>query len=102
MDPITHATDTLPTRDEIVAAVRGLQEERDRLLGLLAEVAEGHVRTSRDDVALVQLPAGVFEQIRAAVDAAVAPCPDCGSAVYAGTSCGLCELDALPEGDPAI
>src|SRR3712207_5957582 len=56
---------------DAVAAVQQLRDDRDRLLGLLADVLAGHVQTSRDDVALVQVPAEVLAEIRAALETAV-------------------------------
>lgn len=48
---------------EVVGAVRTLQDDRDELLELLGHVVDGLTYTSRDDVALIQIPAGVFAAI---------------------------------------
>jgi hypothetical protein len=53
----------------VIDAVADIQAERDELRGLLATVVEGYTKTSRDDVALVQIPAGVMAEIRLRVDA---------------------------------
>jgi hypothetical protein len=53
----------------VLEAVADIQAERNELRRLLATVVEGHTRTSRDDVALVQIPAGVMAEIRLRVEA---------------------------------
>jgi hypothetical protein len=68
--------------------------ERDRLLGLLADVAENSSAPAGGNWALV--PAGLLAEIRQTVDQAVTPCPDCGESFYVGIGCGLCALDSLP------
>jgi hypothetical protein len=57
------------TQAAVIDAVADIQAERDELRGLLAAVADGYTKTSRDDVALVQIPAGVMAEIRLRVDA---------------------------------
>jgi len=53
----------------VIDAVADLQAERNELRELLALVVEGYTRTSRDDVALVQIPAGVMAEIRLRIEA---------------------------------
>jgi hypothetical protein len=79
---------------DAVAAVQQLADDRDRLLGLLADVLAGHLQTSRDDVALVQVPAEVLTGIRAALEAR---CATCGELTWRPGPCD-CSWDALPEG----
>ena len=56
-----------------------------------------YVLTSRDDVALIQVPADVLAEFRAAVETR---CPNCRDPMYRVTACGLCVWDALVEGAP--
>jgi hypothetical protein len=87
-------TDTA-SRAYVIAAVRSLQEDRDRALALLADVSEGHTHTSRADLALVQLAAGTFDEIRRTVEAAITRCDRCGEPMYRGTECGDCAFEAV-------
>lgn len=50
-------------RHKVIAAVESMQAERDELLELLGHVVDGLTYTSRDDVALIQIPADVFAAI---------------------------------------
>jgi hypothetical protein len=74
--------------------------ERNRILGLLAKVVEGHKQTGRDGVLVAKMPADVIDSIQQTVQAAVTRCPDCDSPMYAGTECGLCRWDAALRGEP--
>jgi hypothetical protein len=79
--------------------------ERNRILGLLAKVVEGHKQTGRDGVLVAKMPADVIDSIQQTVQAAVTRCPDCDSPMYAGTECGLCRWDAalrVSRGDPPL
>lgn len=58
-----------PIHSAVIDAVTDIQSERDELRALLAAVAEGYTQTSRDDVALVLIPAGVMAEIRLRVEA---------------------------------
>jgi hypothetical protein len=53
--------------------IEQLQAEIDRLVGLLGEVADGYVHTSRNDIALIVLPLDAWLEVeRAAGDSALA------------------------------
>lgn len=52
----------------VVDSVAKLAHERNEARDLLVKVVAGHTLTSRDDVALVQIPADVFERIADFVD----------------------------------
>ena len=82
--------------------------ERNRILGLLAKVLEGHRQPGRGGVLVVEMPAFVAESIRQitesirpTVQAPVTRCADCGSPMYAGTRCGQCAWEALDKGPAA-
>ena len=77
---------------DAVAAVEQLRDDRDRLLGLLADVLAGHVQTSRDDVALVQVPAEVLAEIRAALETR---CATCDGLMWRPGPCDSCSWDQL-------
>jgi hypothetical protein len=53
----------------VIEVVADIQAERNELRELLAIVAAGYTRTSRDDVALVQIPASVMAEIRLRAEA---------------------------------
>ncbi len=84
---------TISTHDA-VAAVQQLADDRDRLLVLLGDVLAGHVQTSCNDVALIQVHAEVLAEIRAAVETR---CRTCSQTMYRVTGCGMCTWDALDE-----
>lgn len=58
-----------PAAAAVIDAVADIQAERNELHDLLVAVVDGYLRTSRDDVALVQIPAGVMAEIRLRVEA---------------------------------
>lgn len=57
-----------PSQSAVIDAVERLQADREALRQLLAHVVEGHTQTSRDDTALVLIPASVMVEIQRVVN----------------------------------
>ncbi|WP_100498317.1 hypothetical protein [Geodermatophilus chilensis] len=90
--------DTTHTPADAVAAVQQLADDRDRLLGLLADVLAGHVQTSCDDTALILLSAEALDGIRAALETR---CATCGELTWRPGPCDLCTLGQLDASSAA-